>query len=253
VRPLYHSKALARAAREHSRDMAKTPCFQHDSCDGTTLWARIQKHYGEGKAMSENIARGYVSPLDVVNGWLLDNGAADGTKGAGHRKNLLSAKYREVGHGSVPSGDARRGTYDTQDFGSGPPDYASPLVSGSHILVRRGQITFLASFHASDGKPPREATLVLDGRTHEMVRAFGRASSATWRTDLPLAGGCRTYVFRFRDAAGKAWRYPEDGALYTTGEGGCRHEYSSDDDLEDEDDEGEAADQGERMRRSGTD
>ena len=42
---------------------------------------------------------------------------------------------------------------------------------------------------------------------------------------LPAADGCRAYRFRFRDAAGKTWRYPEGGRLLTTGEGGCEREY----------------------------
>ena len=250
VAPITHSAALSRAAREHSRDMATTPCFQHNSCDGTSLWTRIKKHYKEGGAMAENIAHGYASPLDVVNGWILDKGAPDRSKGDGHRKNLMSPKYREVGHGSVPS-DARRGIYDTQDFGDGRPDFVSPVASGSHVLPGRGRITFLASFHAADGKPPREASLVLEGRTHEMTRAFGKASSATWLVELAEDDECRSYVFRFRDAAGKGWRYPENGLLYTTGEGGCRREYAPH--VGDDEEEEDEADAEERMRKTGTD
>jgi hypothetical protein len=237
VAPLHFSTALARAARAHSRDMARTPCFQHDSCDGTDIWTRIRRYYKEGGSMGENIAYGYASPLDVVNGWLLDKGAADGTKGAGHRKSIMTARYTEVGNGSVSS-NSRRGVYDTQDFGNGPPDHASPLASGSHVLDGGERITFLASFHAKDGKAPRTAFLVLDGRRHAMKRAFGRPASATWRVDLGQAAECRSYVFRFEDAEGRKWRYPEDGTLFTTGEGGCRREYSSDEDEEDEDDAG---------------
>ena len=43
VPPLYASLPLDRTSRAHSLDMARTPCFQHDSCDGTSLWTRIRE------------------------------------------------------------------------------------------------------------------------------------------------------------------------------------------------------------------
>jgi hypothetical protein len=44
---------------------------------------------------------------------------------------------------------------------------------------------------------------------------------------LPAADGCRAYRFRFRDATGRTWWYPEGGTLLTTGEGGCEREYET--------------------------
>jgi hypothetical protein len=227
VPPLHASTALDRAARAHSRDMARTPCFQHDSCDGTSLWRRIRSFYPQGTAMSENIARGYATPLEVVNGWLLDKGAADGSRGDGHRRNLMSARYTVVGHGSARGGP--RGTYDTQDFANGRPAFPIPLVSGSHVFEAEGRIVFLASWHAADGRPPAEARLVLEDEDDPaMELAFGTPRSGTWRVVLPAGRTCRGYRFRFRDADGRAWRYPEGGTLFTTGEGGCAREYEAD-------------------------
>ena len=223
VPPLHGSLPLDRSARAHSIDMARTPCFQHDSCDGTSLWTRIRRYYKAGTSMAENIANGYPSPLEVVNGWLLDKGAADHSRGDGHRRNIMSAKFREVGHGSARGGPRR--TYDTQDFGNGAPAFASPLVSGSHILSGGGTITFLASFHARDGDGPDEASLELEGKKHPMKLAFGTKGSGTYRAVIDSADRCRSYRFRFRDDDGRTWLYPEGGRLFTTGEGGCTREY----------------------------
>ena len=225
VPPLYAALPFGRSARAHSADMARTPCFQHDSCDGTSLWTRIRSFGPRGTAMAENIALGYETPLEVVNGWLLDNGAADHSKGDGHRKNLMAAKYREMGNGSARG---ERGWYDTQDFGNGTPAFITPLVSGSHLLDPDGRITFLASWHARNGRAPLEAVLEIEDEGDvPLALAFGTAASGTWRAVLDVDDECRAYRFRFRDVAGRTWHYPEGGRLFTTGEGGCAREYAS--------------------------
>jgi len=222
VPPLYWTLPLNRSARAHSVDMAGTPCFQHDSCDGTDAFARIRSYYGAAPSLGENIASGYTSPLETVNRLLLDGGAADHSRGDGHRRNILSPKFREMGSGCAFGGPNR--TYDTQDFGGGAPDFSTPLVSGSHVL-EGGKITFLASFDAHGAGAPREAALELGGETLALKLAFGSRSNGTYRVTLPAAGACRSYRFRFRDAAGRTWWYPEGGVLYTTGEGSCEREY----------------------------
>ncbi len=223
VPPLYASLPLERAARTHSEDMARTPCFQHDSCDGTSIWKRIRRYYPGAVSMAENIANGYRSPLEVVNGWLLDGGAADRSAGDGHRRSLLSAKFREAGIGSAEGGP--RETYDTQDFGSGEPDFDTPLVSGAHVLAAADEITFLASYRAADAEPPAGAFVEIDGKQVAMTLAFGSERSGTYRALLRRADHCRRYRFQFEDHDGRTWRYPEEGSLFTTGEGGCTREY----------------------------
>jgi hypothetical protein len=220
VRALSWTLPLGRSARAHSIDMARSGCFQHDSCDGTSLWDRIGSYYKGATSMAENIAAGYRSPLAAVNGWLLENGAPDHSKGDGHRRNIMAAKFTEVGCGSTVGGPLK--TYDTQDFGNGARDFDSPIVSGSHVIEDE-DIVFLASF---DGVA-EEATLVLEGETIKMKLAFGSKAQGTWRVDRDAGNRCRTYRFRFRDAAGTTWWYPENGALLTTGEGGCAREYEA--------------------------
>ena len=220
VRALSWTLPLNRSARAHSIDMKTSGCFRHDSCDGTSLWDRIGSYYKGATSMAENIAAGYRSPLAAVNGWLLEDGAPDKSKGDGHRRNIMAAKFTEVGCGSTTGG--RLKTYDTQDFGNGARDHASPLLSGSHI-IEQDRVVFLASFDAAGA--PKEASLVLDGDAMDMKLTFGTAARGTYRVERDAGERCRWYRFRFRDAAGKTWYYPEGGRLFTTGEGGCTREY----------------------------
>jgi hypothetical protein len=224
VPPLYWTLPLDRSARAHSLDMATTPCFQHASCDGTDPFERIRGWYPGPTALGENIASGYRTPLECVNQLLLDGGAPDHSRGDGHRRNILSGRFREMGVGCATGGPMR--TYDTQDFGGGAPDFDSPLVAGSHVLAD-GKITFLANFDAHGGGAPREAALELAGKTVALTVAFGTRANGTYRVTLPAADGCRAYRFRFRDATGRTWWYPEGGTLFTTGEGGCEREYEA--------------------------
>ena len=222
VPPLYWTLPLNQSARAHSVDMAATPCFQHESCDGTDPFERIRSYYPGANAMAENIAAGCDAAREAVGGWLLDGGAADHSRGDGHRRNIMSARYSEMGVGSALGGPDR--VYDTQDFGSGAPDFTTPLVSGSHVLAA-GNITFLASYDSRGDDAPKEAALRIDDETIPMKLAFGAPANGTYRVTLPAGDECRKYRFEFRDASGREWWYPENGTLFTTGEGGCDREY----------------------------
>ena len=126
--PLYWSYLLNESSRAHSTDMATNNCFQHNSCDGTLWNVRIQSYYSESGFIGENIAAGYSTPLDVMNAWVADGGAADLSGAAGHRSNIMSANYHEMGNGYAYSGASTYGHYWTQDFGGGAADFPPPLV-----------------------------------------------------------------------------------------------------------------------------
>lgn len=135
--------------------------------------------------MAENIAHGYRSPPEVVNGWLRDGGAADRSAGDRHRRNLMSAKFREAGVGSAEEGP--REVHDTQDFGSGAPDCDTPLVSGSHVPAPGNEIMFLASYRAPDAEPPAGAFVEIDGKLVGLTLAFGSERSGSYPALLARA------------------------------------------------------------------
>lgn len=106
--PLVLSPELSGAAQSYSQVLASGSCFEH-TCGAVPDFAqRIgQAGYADWSALAENIAAGYPTPEAVVTGWLAS---------PGHRANILSPKYSEIGVGVVNGG--AYGTYWTQEFGA---------------------------------------------------------------------------------------------------------------------------------------
>ena len=87
---------LMQAAQTHALDMACNLFMSHTGSDGSSPFERIA-HFGYVfSAAAENVAAGYASPAEVVNGWM---------NSVGHRENLLNPAYLDVGIGYVFSSD----------------------------------------------------------------------------------------------------------------------------------------------------
>ena len=111
---------LAAAADQHSREMADDGYFDHNSVDGTSFANRIAKWYPLGGFHSwyvgENLlwSSPAVDPSGAVAMWM---------RSPGHRANILSPRFREIGVGAVYSTSAggaythRPVTIITTDFG----------------------------------------------------------------------------------------------------------------------------------------
>ncbi|GGO74573.1 CAP domain-containing protein [Nonomuraea cavernae] len=95
---------LARAARIHSLEMARSGKFAHDSPDGSSPWDRMERA-GYPAGAAENIGRGYSSAEEAVRGWL---------DSRDHRQNILNCKITAIGVGVVAGPG---GPWWTQDFG----------------------------------------------------------------------------------------------------------------------------------------
>jgi uncharacterized protein YkwD len=109
VAPLSLSAELNTAAQEYSVVLASGSCFAHTCGPVPDMADRLgQAGYTEWTAIAENIAAGYPTPEAVVQGWM---------SSAGHRENLLSPAYHEIGIG-VAVGGGRYGVFWTQDFGT---------------------------------------------------------------------------------------------------------------------------------------
>lgn len=107
--PLEASVLLAFAAQLHAEDMAENDYLSHTSRDGRNAFDRMTEAGFSGCAMAENIARGFVDPAAVVNGWLAS---------PEHCVNLFWDRVRFVGVGHAV-GPASLGADDfwVQDFG----------------------------------------------------------------------------------------------------------------------------------------
>jgi uncharacterized protein YkwD len=104
-KPVHADSRLTAASIAHSAFMAQTGAFSHTGRGGSDFVNRDKvAHYP--RPLSENIAYGYRTGLDVVKAWM---------NSPLHRANLLNCKATTVGVGAVY---AANGTpYFTQDFG----------------------------------------------------------------------------------------------------------------------------------------
>ena len=109
VGPLTYNGLLAKAAQAHSLDMFERNYFAHDTPEGVTPSQRMKKAGYKGGYTGENIARGYDTPKDVVDGWI---------DSPGHCVNIMRAGYKELGVGYEKGLDPPRDDYWTQNFGA---------------------------------------------------------------------------------------------------------------------------------------
>ena len=100
--PVKWDDQLEDAAMKHSRDMDRNHFMRHDGSDGSSFSTRISKSGFKWTSCAENIADGYETEQEVVEGWL---------NSPMHCKNLMNPRYEYMGV-------ARSGNYWTQDFGS---------------------------------------------------------------------------------------------------------------------------------------
>ncbi|MEM1256346.1 MAG: CAP domain-containing protein [Cyanobacteria bacterium P01_H01_bin.21] len=102
--PLRLDSRLTKAAQVHSEDMARHKTISHIGSDGSSFGIRIRRTGYRYRTAAENVAIGQKSSREVVKAWM---------QSPGHRRNILSSKYTEIGIGIVY---APKGPYWTQVF-----------------------------------------------------------------------------------------------------------------------------------------
>ena len=171
--PYKRVTALDEAARYHSADLGQDNYFSHDTYDrsGSNLvyicdtWTRIGTYYAG--AMGENIAAGYSTPQDVMNGWM---------NSTGHRDNILSTYNWEIGVGYATQSGSMYYHYWTQDFG------------------RRSGVYPLIINRDAASTDSRNVSLYIYGSFQQMrlqndsgAGATGRPFRITWPGSSPMA------------------------------------------------------------------
>jgi uncharacterized protein YkwD len=107
--PLSVSSELTSAAQAYSQVLATSGCFAHTCGPVPNVGDRVgQAGYNDWTTVGENIAAGFPSPDEVFSVWM---------NSPGHRANLLSPWYTEIGLGVAGPGGPD-GTWWTQDFGA---------------------------------------------------------------------------------------------------------------------------------------
>jgi len=114
---------LGNAAWEHSNDMAQSDTFSHTGSDTASDVTAQDQHLGHGshfkdrienqgyteyRTIGENIAAGYLSAEEVIEGWI---------KSDHHCANLMNPKFTEVGMALVEKTGTDFGSYWSQELG----------------------------------------------------------------------------------------------------------------------------------------
>jgi uncharacterized protein YkwD len=141
VGPLVENPALTSASAGYSQRMVSQGFFAHESPDGGTLVDRLTAAGYLGAdatwVVGENIGWGQASlatPRSMVDAWM---------NSPGHRENLLSADYGQVGLGlalGTPTDQTWGATY-TTDFGAGAktqaPAHPRAKAASTHKKANR--------------------------------------------------------------------------------------------------------------------
>jgi uncharacterized protein YkwD len=108
--PLAYDGALTAAAQSYAQLMASTGCFSH-TCPPVTYFVDrvVAAGYTPWTYLGENIAAGQQSADEVMQAWM---------NSPGHRANILSTTYRDIGVGVAYGGPY--GIYWVQEFGNQP-------------------------------------------------------------------------------------------------------------------------------------
>jgi len=109
VAPLRVSAARTRAASWHSSDMARHDYFDHTDSRGRSFSMRTRAFRLAGASHAENIAAGASSAAGTLEQW---------RNSPGHRRNMLSARYKVVGIGRARNAASTFGWYWTTTFGA---------------------------------------------------------------------------------------------------------------------------------------
>lgn len=100
--PVAFSPRLARAARDHSRDIARHEMMGHRGSDGSRLPDRVKRVGYRYRLVAENVAAGQTTPKETVEAWM---------KSPGHRRNLLLRRVCRAGVGYARMPDEAKSTY----------------------------------------------------------------------------------------------------------------------------------------------
>ena len=95
--PLLSNGRLRCAARNHSADMGARDFFDHTNPDGDGPGERLTSAEYSWASWGENIAWGYLTPQEVVDGWM---------SSPGHCANIMDRGFTELGVGYALDDDA---------------------------------------------------------------------------------------------------------------------------------------------------
>ena len=154
LNPLELDDTLVDIAEDHSQSMAVNDFFGHtDPTDGSNPQDRIDEGGYEWSRWSENVAAGYATPEDVMEGWM---------NSPGHRSNILNPNFTEIGIGYEflvdDTGSVNYNHYWTQVFGTPLPN--SGNTSNNNTSVASASSDTPSNNNSSTNTPSQPPSFV---------------------------------------------------------------------------------------------
>ena len=183
------SDTLTSAAKWMSLDMGSRNYFAHTSLDGRSPTQRMADagYPAFGTWTGEDLAAGYTTTADVLNGWI--NSPA-------HYAVLVNAQYRAIGVGRGFSSGSTYGWYWTADFGG--------VVDGG----RAAPVARAASLPAPPAAPATYARV--SQTTAQIALPPDSGYHARWNAQSPdpivTAGEVATLVVALENTGSRGWR-----------------------------------------------
>jgi uncharacterized protein YkwD len=137
---LKENSLLDKAAEDKAKNMFTENYWAHNSPSGLTPWVWFKQEGYEYIYAGENLARGYSTSTDTVNAWMASK--------MGHKENLLSDKYQEIGI-AVEDGiiNGEKTTLVVQHFGT------SMAASGDNPTISEDASTTVTDNNLATTKP----------------------------------------------------------------------------------------------------
>ena len=186
------SDTLTSAAKWMSTDMGSRNYFAHTSLDGRSPTQRMADagYPAFGTWTGEDLAAGFTTPSEVLNGWI---------NSPGHYAVLVNAQYHAIGVGRGFASGSTYGWYWTADFGgivdgarAAPVARAAPLPAPAAAPVSYARVASPAAPAAQIALPPDSGyhsrwtaqspdPIVTAGEETTLVVALENTGSRGWR------------------------------------------------------------------------
>lgn len=147
LKPLVPNAKLFAAARAHSKNMVKHGNVAH-VLDGKNSQARAKDHGYPSFSVGENLTGNIGEPVYAMKVWM---------NSEGHRANILSPNYSEIGVGLARLGNSEKYLW-TQVFGSSNESDKAPTLQ-LEVDPIKGQLIFVDSTNlgTSKNRDPEDA------------------------------------------------------------------------------------------------
>jgi uncharacterized protein YkwD len=193
LHPLARNSSLTESARAHNQDMILNHFFDHTGSNGSSPAQRACAHgyapYGWGECfVGENIAAGYSTPAEVMQGWM---------NSSGHQANILKPEYREIGMGHATGGDYE--DYWTMDLGA-QPNVLPAFINDDAVETPSCQVAI--SLTKEDVSSWGSIGPITGVQISENP-SFSGAAWQSWSQHIPFTltpgNGTKTVYVRFKD------------------------------------------------------